>query len=75
MSLYANIVEGHARASRRESLRFITIAWSSLREYEAHLEIATVADLVPESGAAELRRRARWVGRLLAGLRRYYQAG
>src|SRR5215203_3658633 len=47
-SVYANIVEGHARRSRRDSLRFVDIAWGSLREYEAHVEVASAAGLLAE---------------------------
>ena len=72
VSVYANIVEGNARPSRRDTRRFLGIAWASLREYETHLEVALATGLLAPADADVLRRRARWVGRLLSGLRRHY---
>ena len=70
ISVYANIVEGNARPTRRDGDRFLGYAWASLREYEAHLEMATTMRLLHERDTAQLRQRAHWIGRLLTALRR-----
>lgn len=70
VSVPANIAEGHGRWSRKEFVRFLSIAHGSLAELETHLNIATELDyLQPESLAAIWERTAR-VGRMLHGLRR-----
>lgn len=70
VSVPANIAEGHGRWSRKEFVRFLSIAHGSLAELETHLNIAAELDyLQPESLEAIWERTAR-VGRMLHGLRR-----
>ena len=68
LSVPANIAEGCARATRADRQRFLIIAWGSLRELEAHVDVATVLGLLPANSTAELTRHCRWTGRLLHGL-------
>jgi len=70
VSVYANIAEGHGRATRRDALRFYAIAAASLQELDAHLGFCTEARLAPPPLLTDARRRVVWVRKLLEGLRR-----
>jgi four helix bundle protein len=69
-SVYANIAEGHGRASRGDQRRFYDYAWSSLSELQAHTEHAVDRKMLSASAAKDIRQRSYGVSRLLAGLRR-----
>ncbi|HEY0778841.1 MAG TPA: four helix bundle protein [Gemmatirosa sp.] len=68
VSVPANIAEGCARATRADRARLLAVAWGSLRELEAHIDLASAVDLLPPASAEELSRHCRWTGRLLHAL-------
>ena len=68
ISVPSNIAEGAARATRADRTRLLAIAWGSLRELEAQIEIAASVQLIPAPLANELARHCRWTGRLLHAL-------
>jgi four helix bundle protein len=70
VSVYANVAEGHGRATRRDALRCYAIAAGSLQELDAHLGFCAAAGLAPPALLADARRRVVWVRKLLDGLRR-----
>ncbi|MDF1505752.1 four helix bundle protein [Roseisolibacter sp. H3M3-2] len=69
-SVHANTAEGSGRAGRRDMLRFLTIAWSSLLEVESHLVEAASIPRCPRALVSDARAEARRAGILLAALRR-----
>ena len=69
LSVPANIAEGNGRASRAEYLRFLGMAWGSLKELGSHVDLAAAAAQLPPPQVAELRTRIRHTGQLLHGLR------
>ena len=69
-SIPANIAEGHGSVHRRQYLRYVIIAESSLRELETHIENAVRVKHVSAVEAAEAIHIAAEVGRLLGGLHR-----
>jgi four helix bundle protein len=70
MSVPANIAEACGRASRADRARVLAIAWGSLRELEAQLELAAAVRLLDPVTLARLSTRCRHTGRLLHALRR-----
>jgi four helix bundle protein len=74
VSVGANIVEGSARPSQAEYLRFITIAFSSAREIEYELSLAKRLGYLPDATATELEHAADRICRALRGLIRALQA-
>ena len=67
VSVPANIAEGAARASRKEFLRFISIALGSVSEIDTHLILA--AELYGIEADAELCQRVVSIRRMLLRLR------
>jgi len=68
VSVSANIAEGHGRFSRKELLRFLTIAHGSLMEVEVHLLLAgRLGYLSSTQGATALALRSE-VGRMLGAM-------
>ena len=72
VSIPSNIAEGAGRGSQRDRRKFILIARGSAFEVETHLFIAEDLRYVDGAKARELRQRANQIGRMLAGLIRYY---
>ena len=70
VSNHANFAEGEGRDSPRDRLRFSTIAWASLRELHAHIELAVSVDALPATEAARVYAHCRHVSRMLHALRR-----
>lgn len=68
LSVPSNIAEGCARPTRADRTRLLAIAWGSLRELEAQLDVAAGVGLIPPASAAELAKHCRWTGRLLYAL-------
>ena len=72
-SVPANIVEGMARRSPRERLRFLNIAEGSLAEVAYCLHVARRLGYISDAAHADWDRHVRQVGAPLAGLRRSVQ--
>ncbi len=70
VSVHANLAEGEGRDGARDRQRFFTIAWASLRELNAHIELAVSVGALPASEAPHLYAHCRHVGRMLHALRR-----
>jgi four helix bundle protein len=68
VSIGANIVEGSARTSEADYVRFLTIAYSSACELEYEIALADRLGYIPREGAPELRVLASRTCRTLRGL-------
>ena len=68
VSIPSNIAEGQGRASRQEFLRFLSIAYGSLREAETQITIASRLALAPATDCEKLLEASEEVGRLINGL-------
>lgn len=69
VSVPANIAEGHARASRREFLNFLSISRGSLAEVETLVLLAVRVGYIKPDDMKRLEALADEVSRMLAGLR------
>jgi four helix bundle protein len=65
-SVASNIVEGHARRSKKEFRQFLTIATGSLAELEYHLELAKDIGYLEDQDYRNLEDRRAEVGYLLS---------
>ena len=70
VSIPANIAEGNGRNSRKEYLRFLSIAKGSLAELETHLLIAERLNFLPKEALEQLNPQLESTGRLLTALRK-----
>ncbi len=70
VSVSANVAEACGRPSRADRARVLAVAWGSLRELEAQLELAAAVRLIDPVTLARLCARCRHTGRLLHALRR-----
>ena len=70
ISVPTNIVEGCARDSQGDFLRFLDIAFGSCREVIYLVSLATRLDLLDHEGAVELEQLGGRVAAALTGLRR-----
>ena len=68
VSAAANIVEGCARESLRDYIRFLDIAYASTRELEYHLSLARRLMYCSETQAQELHDMLVETGKVLSGL-------
>jgi four helix bundle protein len=68
VSIPANIAEGQGRQSPRDFLRFLSIAYGSLREVETLILIAERLKFLSPAQTEPLMSRAAELGRLLNGL-------
>ncbi|MBM4169841.1 MAG: four helix bundle protein [Ignavibacteria bacterium] len=68
VSVPSNIAEGLARTTKKEKLRFLSYARSSLSEIDAQIEIADRLELVSREDSDILDRQMTLVERLLSGL-------
>ncbi|OGY96331.1 MAG: hypothetical protein A2122_02055 [Candidatus Liptonbacteria bacterium GWB1_49_6] len=71
VSIVANILEGQARASKKEFRQFISIANGSLVELEYYLELTYDLHYISEETYQQLERQRIVVGSLLGGLAKY----
>jgi four helix bundle protein len=65
VSVPANIVEGYARASRKEFIQFLYISYASLAEVEYYLELVRDLKYLPESICETLEAKRLVVGKVL----------
>lgn len=70
VSIPSNIAEGHSRDSKRELLRFVSIAKGSLAELETQLIIAKKLGFGDAAEIDQLTEILQEEGRMLSGLRR-----
>lgn len=68
VSITANIVEGYARASKKERLQFLYISYGSLSETEYYLDLSKDLRYLTESEYMNLIEHRQTVGKLLYGL-------
>jgi four helix bundle protein len=68
VSIASNIVEGCARSSSAEYVRFLDMAHGSAREVEYQLSIAARLDYLSAERASQLTQHADETSRVLAGL-------
>jgi four helix bundle protein len=74
VSIPANIIEGQARAGKKEFKRFLDIANGSLAELEYYLELIFALGYVSEEKYMSLEERRIATGNLLGGLIRKLKA-
>jgi four helix bundle protein len=70
ISIASNIVEGCARESQSDYIRFLDMAFGSARELEYQLTIAARLEYLAPNVATELSRQADETARVLSGLLR-----
>src|SRR5262245_30064581 len=68
VSIASNIVEGCARSSEADYIRFLDMAFGSVRELEYQLSLAARLDYMESNVAADLEEQADETARVLAGL-------
>src|SRR5262245_20168224 len=68
VSVPSNIAEGEGRRTRKEFLRFLSIAHGSLREVETQILVAERLGYIESEYRSDLIRAASEVGRLITGL-------
>jgi four helix bundle protein len=68
VSIASNIVEGCARHTEQEYLRFLDTAYGSARELEYQLSLAKRLGYLGEQGSSEVLYQSEEVGRALHGL-------
>lgn len=68
LSIAANVAEGAARGSDRDSKRFLQMAFGSSRELSSHFAIAADLGYVSQELLTEANRRTDTVSRMLGGL-------
>lgn len=69
VSVSANIAEGSGRATDKEFIRFIEIAFGSLMETISHVTVALRQAFITEADYAELYSLCEKVAKMLSGLR------
>ena len=71
VSVPSNIAEGSARQTRRESIKFYSIARGSLSELDTQLELCRALNMLSEERFSEASMLMETVGALLNGLIRF----
>jgi four helix bundle protein len=70
VSIASNIVEGSARNSLADYIRFLDIAFASTREVEYQISIASRLGYLDSSSASSLQQEAEETAKVMAGLLR-----
>ena len=70
VSVPSNIAEGHARGTRREYLRFLSIAMGSLAELETQLTVSEGLGFLNQEEGARFTGRCEELRKMLHGLSR-----
>src|SRR5262245_52400173 len=70
VSIASNIVEGCARSSEADYIRFLDMAFGSVREVEYQLSLAARLGYMSSESAAELAQQADETAKVIAGLLR-----
>lgn len=68
ISIPSNIAEGHARASRKEFLHFLSIAIGSLAEVETQIELSIDLGYLGASDMVLLNQKMNQLGRMIRAL-------
>ena len=74
ISIPANVAEGHGRNSKRDFLRFLTIANGSLLELETHLFIAHRLNYIAQETRDQLLEQTAEIDRVLQAFMRSLRA-
>jgi four helix bundle protein len=74
VSIASNIVEGCARSTQADYIRFLDMAFGSAREVEYQLSVASRLGYMPEGVATEVTQQADETAKVLAGLLRSLRA-
>ena len=69
ISIPSNIAEGMGRVSTKEQIRFLEIAYGSLREVDCQLDIAKDLAYISDQELIEVENQIETVAALIAGLR------
>lgn len=75
VSVAANIVEGSARQTHNDYVRFLDIALGSLREAGYYVDLAKRLQYIPETSAMALHERYEESARVLSGLIQSLRSG
>jgi four helix bundle protein len=75
ISVASNIVEGCARSSAADYMRFLDMAFGSIREVEYQISIAGRLGYLSPDGGMQLAQQADETARVLAGLLRSLRSG
>lgn len=71
VSVVANVLEGQARAGKKEFMHFLSIANGSLVELEYYFELSLSLEYISQAKYLELENKRITVGSLLGGLIRH----
>jgi len=74
ISISSNIAEGYGRHSRKEFLRFLSIANGSVFEVRSQIKLAKNINYIQEEEAKKLITLCREISRLIGGLRKSIEA-
>jgi four helix bundle protein len=74
VSIASNIVEGCARSTQADYIRFLDMAFGSVREVEYQLSVAARLGYMPEDVATKVTQQADETAKVLAGLLRSLRA-
>ncbi|MDP3764167.1 MAG: four helix bundle protein [bacterium] len=71
VSVSSNIAEGSARGSKKDFIRFVSMALGSLSEVESQIHIAYELRYLSENDFKKVKDELKEIGNLLGGFKRY----